>query len=259
MRPRPARLDRLPPQYFTALLSRVCGGCRSRRRAARRSRTRESGGRPSTPRHRAARGGREGAALARLSALRRPPGAQGGDRRPLSRPVRRRARPRDRGRDPARHEDGARRAGDRARRARQPCAAPGSRLPGLSVGCGARGGATRLAEARPGARLGSRLGGRAARRCGRRVPELPVEPLRRGGARRRVRRGRALRWRDRRRDRPRLRLRRPRLRRPARRRASSPRLARRTTASRCSRCRRPTGWPAGGSASSSGTPRSSSG
>src|SRR5579885_51256 len=41
--------------------------------------------------------------------------------------------------------------------------------------------------------------------------------------------------------------------------ASSPRRARRTWASRCGRCRRRTGWPAGGSASSSATPRSSNG
>ena len=41
------------------------------------------------------------------------------------------------------------------------------------------------------------------------------------------------------------------------RRASSPSPARRRSASRCSPCPRRTGWPAGGSASSSGTPRSS--
>ena len=62
-----------------------------------------------------------------------------------------------------------------------------------------------------------------------------------------------------RRHRPRLRLRRPRLRRPATRRASSPSRARRRSASRCSRCRRATAWRAGGSASSSATPRSSRG
>ena len=44
----------------------------------------------------------------------------------------------------------------------------------------------------------------------------------------------------------------------ARRRASSRRRARRTSASRCGRCRRRTAWRAGASASSSGTPRSSS-
>ena len=57
----------------------------------------------------------------------------------------------------------------------------------------------------------------------------------------------------------RRRLRRPRLRRPRGRRASSRRPARRTSASRCGRCRRRSAWPAGGSASSSATPRSSSG
>ena len=42
-------------------------------------------------------------------------------------------------------------------------------------------------------------------------------------------------------------------------RAFSRRPARKTSASRCGRCRRPTGWRAGASASSSATPRSSSG
>ena len=61
-----------------------------------------------------------------------------------------------------------------------------------------------------------------------------------------------------RRGRARRRLHRPRLRRPRARRASSRRPARRTSASRCGRCRRPTAWRAGASASSSATPRSSS-
>ncbi len=60
------------------------------------------------------------------------------------------------------------------------------------------------------------------------------------------------------RGRPRRGVHRPRLRRPPPARASSRRPARRTSASRCGRCRRPTAWPAGASASSSATRRSSS-
>ena len=80
---------------------------------------------------------------------------------------------------------------------------------------------------------------------------------RRRGAGRRLRRGGRLRARDGRRDRPRLRLRRPRLRRPPPRELPRRARARATSASRCSRSRRATAWPAGGSASSSATPRSS--
>ena len=68
-RPRPRRLDRLPEQYFGALLGRVAAARGRRRPAGHRSRARQSGGRAARPRRRGARGGRRAARQPRLCAV----------------------------------------------------------------------------------------------------------------------------------------------------------------------------------------------
>ena len=110
---------------------------------------------------------------------------------------------------------------------------------------------------RPDAGLGARPRRRAGR--GSAVSQLSLESLRRLCARRRLRGRRRLVAPNGRGSRPRRCIHRHRVRRPANRRAFWRRPARKTSASRCGRCRRPTGWRAGASASSSATPRSWSG
>ena len=130
-------------------------------------------------------------------------------------------------------------------------------LPGLPVRAGARRRRDRLRPARPGERLAARLLAAPPERRGP-LPELPVQP----GCGRRA--GRGLRGGGRLRAATGAAIvhdfaygdlvfdgREPR--------ASSPPRARRRSGSRCSRCPSPTAWPAGGSASSSATRRSSSG
>ncbi len=113
---------------------------------------------------------------------------------------------------------------------------------------------------RSGRGLGAGVGRRSSRGRRGRVPQLPVESLRRRRAARRLRSSRFDFARETgAADRARLRLRRPGLRRAPARRAFSRQPVRKRWASRCSRCRRPTGWPGGGSASCSATPRSWSG
>ena len=236
---RPDRIERLPQQYFTraARARRRRGG--EGRRAARRLRPRESGGRAAAARDRGRSARGRGRALARLPAVPRHARAEGRDRRPLPRRLRGRARPGARGRGRAGDEDGARRALPRA-----------SRSAASTSCCPTR--ATRTT--RPASRSRARRSGRclstpgldARLRRGRhgagRVPQLPVEPVRRRRPGRRLRRRGG--WAERHGAASSTTS-------PtatssstaARRRASSPPPARRRSASRCSRCRSRTGWP----------------
>ena len=236
------------------------GGRCARRRAARRPRPRQSGRAAAGARDRGADRERPRAdsARPRLRALLRPARAAPVARPPVRDALRRRAGSRARGGGRPGNEVGARGADPLSRRTGRHRSAPRSVLPGLPVRNRARWRGARLADARPGARVRASLRRRAARTGGCRVPELPVEPDRRSRARRSLRRSGRVRARDRRDDHPRLRVRRPRLRRS--RAAELPRraAARERSASSSSRCRRATGWPAGGSASSPATRSSSS-
>ncbi len=254
MRPRPTRLERLPEQYFTRLLARVSAAA-----AADGEPLVDLGrGNPDIPPPAhvvdGARGGRGARRHARVCAVRRAAGVEGGDRRAVPRRVRRRRRPGARGRGAARVEDGVDRVRAGDDRARHVDRASRSRLSRLPLGRrdGGRGARRAAAARRRAARLG-----RGAGRCRGAVSQLSVEPGRGVRARRRVRGdgrvGASARERgccttsrtaissstD------------------GGRRAFSRRTARARWASSSSRCRSRTAWRAGGSASRSGTPSSS--
>ena len=255
MRPRPNEARATSGAVLHApARARVGGRCRGR---ASRSSISAAGiptsRRPRTS-YRCARGGGGARRHARVCAVRRAAGVEGGDRRAVSRRVRRRRRPGAGGRGAARVEDGVDRvrAGDGG--ARRVDRAARSRLSRLPLGRrDGRGGARRVAAAR---RRPARLECGAGRcRCA--VSQLSVEP---GGGVRRRRRVRG----DGRvgaahghMGAARLRVRRSRLRRPAAAELSRDGRGARGRVSSSSRCRSRTAWRGGGSASRSGT-RSSS-
>ena len=260
VRPRPNRLERLPEQYFATLLGRVAAAAADGGPPRRRPRARQPRGRAAAARRRgAARGGRAGPDVHGYAPFRGPAAAARGDRRPLPRPSTASSSTRS---ARSRSCPGRRRRSSSSRLALaergDTILLPDPYYPDYPSGV-ALAGRRRSACCRSTRRPAGARPRRGAARRGR-VPQLPVEP---------VRRLRAARARSRRRSPTpqrtgtaivaRRRLHRPRLRRPRAARASSRRRARRTSASRCGRCRRPTAWPAGGSASSSATPRSSSG
>ena len=213
MRPAPDRIERLPQQYFTALLARVSAA------AALDGEPLVDLGRGNPevgpPQHviDAFGGGGERAFRARVPAVSGVARAARGDCGALLRALRRRARPPLRGHDHAGDEDCDLRARARAGRARVDDRSPRPVLPRLPLRACARRGSDRVRAAGSLGGLGARLRRRTARRCLRDLPELPLEPLRGLRARGDVRRGRRVRARDRRRGHPRLRLRRHRLRR----------------------------------------------
>ena len=258
-RARAARPARAPPRAVLRRPARACrGGAGETGRAGDRPRARQ----PRPPaaaarRRRARRGGRvPGRRGPRLRAVRRAAAPEGGGRGPLPRRLRRRTRSRARGGGRAGHEDGARRAS----RSASPSAGDGSLLPDPGYPDYSRPSRSPAPSSRslpiePAARLRRR----ADRGRRRRLPQLsrrtrPPSSRPKASSPTRSPSPSAGRARP-----PRLRLRRPRLRRPAAR--ELPRRARRAerSASSSSRCRRATGWRAGGSASSSATPSSCAG
>ncbi len=176
VRARPKRLDRLPQQYFVALLGRVAAAAAAGWAAARRSRPGQSRGGTAGARRRGARGERCSPRRARIRPDPGPRPHEGGAGRALPRRVRSRARSRARDRDRPGHKDGAQRARAGAGRRRGADPAPGPLLPRLSLRACARRRAARDRPAPRRCRLVPRPGRRA--RCGGALPQLPVEPLR---------------------------------------------------------------------------------
>ena len=166
------------------------GGRGAGRGAARRLRSRQPGGRASAPRRRGARprGGRSVrhgyAPFRALPALREAIAARYRDVYGVE------LDPRDEVAIGAWHQDGARRARAGARRARAAHAAPDPGYPDYPSGVALAGAELVPLPLERDGRLGARL--RVGARGGCRLPELPVEPVRRRRAGRRIRRrGRA--------------------------------------------------------------------
>ena len=160
MHPRPARLERLPQQYFVSLLARVAAAAAEGRPAAGRPRSRQPRDRPAAARRRGAPQRRARARRPRLRADPRARSHEGGDRASLPRGLWGRARSGDRDRAHPGHEDRNRRARTRALRRRRHVAAARSVLPRLRVRPGARRCQHRDRSAAIRARLGARPGRR---------------------------------------------------------------------------------------------------
>ena len=222
----PPQPDRTAPRAVLHVTPRASRGRRGRARRAARSisaaaiptsRRRRTSSTPSSN-PRASRRRR-----ARIRALRGPARAPRGDRRALRERLRRGARSAPGGRRRPGHEDRAGRGRALCRRTRRRDRTARPRLPGLSVRGRTRRSGARVAAAR---RSGAARVGRPHEEAGARLPQLPVESDRGGGARRRLRRGRRPRRLDGRSRPARLRVRRSRLRRPPAARAFSPSPAR---------------------------------
>ena len=254
-----ARSRRAPSRAVlrgTACPSRGRGGAGGRR--GRRPGEGESRHRAAPARDRRARPRGERLERARVSAVPGHPGAEGGRRGALPGGLRRRARPGAGGGRRPGHEDRDRRGGALPRRARRHDPAPRSRLSGLHLRvalAGAREGRVRLdpaADFAPDLDAAPREGVAAL------YLNYPSNPCSASAPPRGLRGDRALGGGDRRRRAARLRLRRPYVRRPPAR--ELPGRAGREGDRRGAllHVEDATAWPAGGSASSSGTRSSSS-
>ena len=177
-RPRPRRLDRLPEQYFAALLGRIAAAAAEGGPPRRRPRPRQPRGRPAAARRRGAQARRPRARRPRLRAVPRPA-----------------ARCARRSRTATATDYGVELDPDREvaivpgtktailelalvlGRARATDPAPRPVLPRLPLRDRARGRRARARPARPGGGLAARPRRRPAR--GGALPQLPLEPLRR--------------------------------------------------------------------------------
>ena len=186
MRPRPQRLERLPQQYFVALLGRVAAAAAAGRRAARRPRARQPGDRAAAARRRGAARGGARPGRPRLRADPRPAADEGGDRgAATATSTASSSTPRPR----SRSFPGTKTAivelalslcdeGDTL-------LLPDPYYPDYPSGPALAGARLETVPLRPERRLGARPRRRARR--GRALSQLPVEPVRRLRARRRLR------------------------------------------------------------------------